>query len=220
MEERRLQDYLKELEDFSKAEDIALNPHALKSNKVVKEHSTMRCGFEAKDIITDEYNAQVEYTEKVVFRTDQIVKERVYPSYVRSWPNMEMNMGKYGSVMKEKEWRRTLACKLFEERHNAAFESDEGIDLLWEMYESSDLKRREGKKKKKSSKKDKYGDEVEEDEEEDDEFEMTNGQLCCLHAVKISAGKMNLGMGRQTLVKISKALKRINWLHHAKRQWK
>uniref|UniRef100_A0A803KQ29 Uncharacterized protein n=1 Tax=Chenopodium quinoa TaxID=63459 RepID=A0A803KQ29_CHEQI len=29
-------------------------------------------------------------------------------------------MGSFGSMRKEKEWRRTLACKIFEERHNGS----------------------------------------------------------------------------------------------------
>ncbi|KAE8675162.1 Detected protein of unknown function [Hibiscus syriacus] len=49
---------------------------------------------------------------------------------------------------------------------------------------------------------------------DNEEEEESNRQLCCLQALKLSAGKMNLGMGRPNLVKISKALKGIGWLHH------
>ncbi|XAR58749.1 hypothetical protein NMG60_11014273 [Bertholletia excelsa] len=89
-------------------------------------------------------------------------------------------LGSYGSMRKEKEWRRTLACKLYEERHNS-----------------------------KSKKKDEFKYVDEEEEEED-----IDGRLCCLQALKLSTGKMNLGMKRPNLVKISKAFKGIGWLHN------
>lgn len=119
------------------------------------------------------------------------------------------NLGSFGSMRVEKEWRRTLACKLFEERHNA--DGSEGMDMLWETYETESnkgLKKSSTKKGKKS--------EVEnnsEDEELEEEEEM-EGKLCCLQALKFSTGKMNLGMGRPNLLKFSKALKGIGWLHH------
>ncbi|RVW14778.1 hypothetical protein CK203_091023 [Vitis vinifera] len=97
-------------------------------------------------------------------------------------------------VVKEKEWKRTLACKLFEERNNA--DGGEGMDLLWETYETDSSK-------------------WEEDEEEEEEG--MDRQLCCLQALKFSAGKMNLGMGRPNLVKFTKALKGIGWLHQVSR---
>ncbi|XP_060182113.1 uncharacterized protein LOC132611751 [Lycium barbarum] len=95
----------------------------------------------------------------------------------RSWSNLDCNnsndnnLGSYGSMRKEKEWTRTLACKLYEERHNAS--TGEGMDLLWETYELDSSKSK---------------------------------------ALKFSAGKMNLGMGRPNLVKISKAIKGFGWL--------
>lgn len=135
------------------------------------------------------------------------------------------NLGGFGSMRKEKEWKRTLACKLFEERHNSNSnnninaEGGEGMDLLWETYET-ELSNKTVVKEKKGKKK-AYN---KEDEDEDDDDEMDyddNGKLCCLQALKFSAGKMNLGMGRPNLVKISKAIKGIGWLHnvgkHAKK---
>ncbi|CAK7349392.1 unnamed protein product [Dovyalis caffra] len=124
------------------------------------------------------------------------------------------NLGSFGSMRKEKEWRRTLACKLFEERHNV--NGGEGMDMLWETYETDSIKVK-GKSKTKKGKKgsiEYYDDEEELEEEESDR------QLCCLQALKFSAGKMNLGMGRPNLVKISKALKGIGWLHHVGRHSK
>ncbi|KAM3307113.1 hypothetical protein P3S67_008856 [Capsicum chacoense] len=101
---------------------------------------------------------------------------------------------------KVKDWKRTLACKFYEERHSTSDSTGEGMDLLWEKYEMDSIKnneKRENKKKKKLKKKEEH---IE--------------QLCCLHALKLSAGKMNLGMGRSDLVRISKAIKGFKWLHH------
>uniref|UniRef100_A0A7N0TFR4 Uncharacterized protein n=1 Tax=Kalanchoe fedtschenkoi TaxID=63787 RepID=A0A7N0TFR4_KALFE len=100
----------------------------------------------------------------------------------------------------DKEWRRTLACKLFEERHNKG-----GMDMLWETYEvvgaghgcSSRANARES--------------DVDEDEDDDDAEEV--GKMCCLQALKISSGKVNLGIGRKNMMKLSKALRRFGWLH-------
>nr|KYP56366.1 hypothetical protein KK1_002604 [Cajanus cajan] len=117
------------------------------------------------------------------------------------------NLGSFGSMRVEKEWRRTLACKLFEERHNA--DGSEGMDMLWETYETESNK----VMKKSSTKKGKKS-EVESEEDEEEEEEDMEGKLCCLQALKFSTGKMNLGMGRPNLLKFSKALKGIGWLHH------
>lgn len=126
------------------------------------------------------------------------------------------NLGSFGSMRKEKEWRRTLACKLFEERHNV--DGGEGMDMLWETYESDSIKVQAKSKTKKLGKKGSV--EYYDDDEEDLEEERSDGQLCCLQALKFSAGKMNLGMGRPNLVKISKALKGIGWLHHVSKHSK
>ncbi|KAL7154271.1 hypothetical protein ABFS83_04G222900 [Erythranthe nasuta] len=132
------------------------------------------------------------------------------------------NLGNYGSMRKEKEWKRTLACKLFEERHNV--DGGEGMDSLWEAYEISSsngsaAKKTNGNKnlkknENKSLKKKKSEIEIEEDEEEG----ISNGQLCCLQALNLSTKKMNLGIGRPNLVKISKAIKGIGWLHHVSKK--
>ncbi|OMP05678.1 hypothetical protein COLO4_08651 [Corchorus olitorius] len=131
---------------------------------------------------------------------------------------MESNspLGNFGSMRKEKEWRRTLACKLFEERHNVDHHGGEGMDLLWETYETDHSNSNKVQLKNSSSKKGKKGGMSNEyyDVDEDEYEEESDGQLCCLQALKFSAGKMNLGMGRPNLLKISKALKGIGWLHH------
>lgn len=87
----------------------------------------------------------------------------------------------------------------------------EGMDMLWETYETESKKVQGRINKKKKS-----GKSVEDEVEEED----IDGQLCCLQALKFSAGKMNLGMGRPNLVKFSKALKGIGWLHHFGRHGK
>ncbi|CAL9131935.1 unnamed protein product, partial [Musa textilis] len=115
----------------------------------------------------------------------------------------------YGSTRKEKEWKRTLACKLYEERmtymlckERKVAEGGEEMDLLWEAYEDNASESDTKKKEKKARRV-----ELEEEEEEEEEEEATTGQLCCLQALKLSAGKMNLGMGKRNLMKISKVLK-------------
>ncbi|KAL6978821.1 hypothetical protein U1Q18_020489 [Sarracenia purpurea var. burkii] len=141
---------------------------------------------------------------------------------------LEWNFWSYGSMRKEKEkeWKRTLACKLFEERQNV--NGGEEMDLLWETLEmnsSNNGKPKSGGKKKNKNKKKaqteyeykRGGDEEEEEEEEEADMDV---QLCCLQALKFSAGKMNLGMGRPNLVKVSKAIKGIGWLHRVTRHGK
>lgn len=134
------------------------------------------------------------------------------------------SFGSYGSMRKEKEWKRTLACKLFEERHNSEG-GEEGMDSLWEAYEndhSTTITTKSKNKKvdamvkqKKTLIKNKNEFKYFDDEDDDEDEFMSNGvQLCCLKALKLSAGKMNLGMGKPNLVKISKALKGFGWLHH------
>ncbi|KAI9085294.1 hypothetical protein K1719_032817 [Acacia pycnantha] len=175
---------------------------------------------------------------KVMSSKSQRLLEASLGSPENNWIYSESNhLGSFGSMRKEKEWRRTLACKLFEERHNNSSnlisnnninESEsEGMDSLWETYEtqSNKPKNKNDKKKKtttktvleksntKKSTESKYYDPEDEDDEEEEEEE-EGIKLCCLQALKFSAGKMNLGMGKPNLMKISKAFKGIGWLHH------
>ncbi|OUZ99177.1 hypothetical protein BVC80_8539g2 [Macleaya cordata] len=133
-----------------------------------------------------------------------------YTSNVKLGSNLEV----CGSMRKEKEWKRTLACKLYEERQTVDG-SEEGMDSLWESYET-DLGKMKTKKKEKTTKKAEI-EYYEDDEEEDEEMD---GQICCLQALKFSTGKMNLGMRRPNLVRISKALKGIGWFHVSRRSKK
>ncbi|CAA0841635.1 Unknown protein [Striga hermonthica] len=163
---------------------------------VVKGHShRMSCD------VSDENNEPKEHIPKA--------------DSLRTWGHS--NSGSFGSMRKEKEWRRTLACKLFEERHNV--DGGEGMDSLWEAYETDSNKSVDPKKKR--SKKTSSIEFVEDHEDEDDEDDdVVDGQLCCLQAVKLSAGKMNLGIGRPNLVKISKAIKGFGWLRHVSKHSK
>ncbi|KAK4338676.1 hypothetical protein RND71_043163 [Anisodus tanguticus] len=105
-------------------------------------------------------------------------------------------------VNKAKDWKRTLGCKFYEEKQNASDSSGEGMDLLWEKYEMDSIKHNSNTKKKMKS----YVKEA--------QINVHIEQLCCLQALKLSAGKKNLGMGRANLVRISKAIKGFKWLHH------
>lgn len=146
----------------------------------------------------------------------------------KSW-NLCTNLVNSGSMRKEKEWKRTLACKLFEERHNNGSEggTEEGMDSLWETYENTDLNKFQNRSKKgaKTEAKRKTKNHYAAFEEEEDDDDGEAAKLCCLQALKFSAGKMNMGMGmmgRPGFVKISKAFKGIGWLHsparhHAKK---
>ncbi|RID53266.1 hypothetical protein BRARA_G00675 [Brassica rapa] len=128
----------------------------------------------------------------------------------------DVSLKSFGSMRKEKEWRRTLACKLFEERHNA--DVGQGMDQLWETYETeTEKKQTEGEKKKEKKMKTKKSmtmmktksiekKEVAVEEEDDDDV-IDQQQLCCLQALKFSTGKMHLGIARPNLVKLSKAFK-------------
>ncbi|KAL6662221.1 hypothetical protein ACP70R_000080 [Stipagrostis hirtigluma subsp. patula] len=122
---------------------------------------------------------------------------------------------------KEKEWKRTLACKLYEERmqlklcrDRAVVEGSDNMDMLWEAYEVGGGGGGNGGGTKRGG--GKVEESVEEGEEEDvndDESEADSvRQLCCLQALKFSTRKMNFGGGKPSLAKISKVLKRMTVL--------
>uniref|UniRef100_A0A7N0U8T4 Uncharacterized protein n=1 Tax=Kalanchoe fedtschenkoi TaxID=63787 RepID=A0A7N0U8T4_KALFE len=122
-----------------------------------------------------------------------------------------------GSMRREKEWRRTLACKLFEERHSAG---EDGMDMLWEAHEAAespgdrkaDHAPRRAVSRRRTMESDHFSVYDEEDEEEDEE--VAGGEkMCCLQALKMSSGKVNLGIGRKNMVKLSRALRGLGWLH-------
>ncbi|KAF7006045.1 hypothetical protein CFC21_021118 [Triticum aestivum] len=131
-----------------------------------------------------------------------------------------------GSPSKGKEWKRTLACKLYEERiqhklcrgRAVAGACADDMDMLWEAYETGggtssaaavavagDTKLRGGGGSKAAQ-------ESVDEEEEEDEEEGPVRQLCCLQALKFSTRKMNLGGGKPSLSKISRVLRRMTAL--------
>ncbi|KAJ4830615.1 hypothetical protein Tsubulata_030438 [Turnera subulata] len=204
-----------------------VKPLSVKSNKVdeTKEEALMRSGSKAfcRNIKTSEaksLNSEDDSFSKLSYQSLEEASTWSPDNGGYYTPKMAgnaetlmgSNLGSFGSMRREREWRRTLACKLFEERHNA--NGDEGMDLLWETYETDSIKVRA--KSKSTKGKEEYYDHDQEEEEEEEH----NGQLCCLQALKFSAGKMNLGMRKPNLVKITKALKGIGWLHHVSRHGK
>ncbi|XP_057808900.1 uncharacterized protein LOC131023376 [Salvia miltiorrhiza] len=180
MEEKRLENFLKILDEFERLASNAEEkkqplPRSAKSDKAVeKQKSLFVNGSEAAACVNNNSN-------------------RIGS---KSQSHDQQSLSSYGSMRREREWKRTLACKLFEDRHNGG--GGEGMDSLWEAYEVE------------SSKTSRKREKIEVEMEEDDEV---GGNLCCLQALKMSAGKMNLGVGRPNLLKISKAIKGIGWLH-------
>ncbi|KAA8543516.1 hypothetical protein F0562_020989 [Nyssa sinensis] len=226
LEGKSLEGLFKELDDFENiaynVEEKKVEPPGTKSNKVEghKEESSVRSGSEAVCNKISNITVLMEPVHLKISsdRTDNGGGVEYTSDFMESSRRLgDSNLGSYGSMRKEKEWNRTLACKLFEERRNV--DGGEGMDLLWETYEVDSSKAKpKGNTKKKSKKKSEI-DYYEDDDDEDLEEEM-DGQLCCLQALKFSAGKMNLGMGRPNLVKISKAIKGLGWLHHVSRHGK
>lgn len=208
-EEKRLDGFLRELDEFENVkatgnmEKKKVEPQGMEANKAVEkkgEKSLMVNGSKAAP-----------------------------GNKIQSWPSLDYNLGGYGSMRKEKDWKSTLACKLIEER-NSADNAGERMDLLWETYENETEERKNKASNSKSNKKKnkkkyyeiKYTDVKGvnvwngKDEEEDE----SDGQLCCLRTLKFSAGKMISGMGKPNLVKISKTIKGIGWLHNLSRHSK
>ncbi|KAK4749075.1 hypothetical protein SAY87_026524 [Trapa incisa] len=159
---------------------------------------------------------------KIPGRSGQVLMEEKAGMYV----------GGFGSMRQtEKEWKRTLACKLLEDRHGGSDSrisngerDEEGMDLLWETYEKNENptyipQPDHDKNAVKGRKKTELQEEKEQEEDNDnDEEDMSRQQLCCLQALKTSAGKVNLGMMRRlNMAKISRALRGIGWLHHMKK---
>ncbi|XP_073147422.1 uncharacterized protein [Henckelia pumila] len=211
MEEKKLESFLKLLDEFEKM-NPRLDEKKVEPPPVNKETEKIGEKQIALSPLGNETN--VTYTK---WRKEHIPKVKTHSQRlklnddhtkengVENPPTMGSNVGTYGSMRKEKEWRRTLACMLFEERHNV--DGGEGMDSLWETYETDSTKPKSSKKK---YNKKKSGFESDEEYGYEDEME---GNLCCLQAIKLSAGKMNLGVGKPSLVKFSKAVKGFGWLH-------
>ncbi|XXG41496.1 hypothetical protein AAC387_Pa01g1942 [Persea americana] len=174
---------------------------------MVAQGITCNVGETANEIpqLKDELGAyehqELKTTQGVTFKVGENYVQDIDTSVKENCNVMSLNPVGFGSMRKEKEWKRTLACKLYEERQS--MESSEGMDLLWEVYEVDSGKAKEinkGKKEKMLKKKD-Y-----EEEEEEEEEEM-NSQLCCLQALRFSTGRMNVGLGKLNSMRITKAFK-------------
>ncbi|XP_059660095.1 uncharacterized protein LOC132306646 isoform X1 [Cornus florida] len=222
-----------ELDDFENmcynVEEKKVEPGGAKPDK---EESTVGSGSKVMGSEVWDDRTKVspdngrEYTSKVTAKPERLgesVSSADNSNVMESSPKVAPNLGSYGSMRKDKEWKRTLACKLFEERHNVGGGGDEGMDMLWETYEMNSSKSKlngSTKKKKKKKKKNKKKGRTEDYEEEEEEEEEEDGHMCCLQALNFSAGKVNLGMGRSNFARISKAIKGIGWLHHVSRNGK
>ncbi|XP_073024569.1 uncharacterized protein [Primulina eburnea] len=229
MEEKRLESFLKLLDEFERVnprlDEKKVDPLVNKETEKIGEKQIASSPLgNASRAAADKINVnntkwRKEHTPKVKQHSQRLNFNDDYTceNGAESSLTMGSNVGTYGSMRKEKEWRRTLACMLFEERHNV--DGGEGMDSLWETYETDTTKPKLSKKisKKKSG--------FESDEEYGYEYEM-EGNMCCLQAIKLSArkmslgqaiklsaGKMNLGVGKPNLVKFSKAVKGFGWLH-------
>lgn len=106
-------------------------------------------------------------------------------------------------IRKEREWRRTLACKLFEDRHSGGVGNEDDMDSLWEVHES---------KESTTMGKPDHKDHIINNEDDDDDDGLVGEKVCCLQALKLSAGRM----GRPNITTISKVLNRIGWLRTSK----
>lgn len=209
MEEKRMENFLKILDEF---ERMASNVEEKKKpdpkpDKVVEKLKAEESLSLSISNGSDAINGAKSHSQRITSEEREGGERKLKAESSRAL----MAVNSYGSMRREeKEWKRTLACKLFEERHNV--DGGEGMDSLWEAYEIDSTKQKSetnnNKKMKMKTKTKKFIEKYE--EEEEDEVE---GPLCCLQALKLSTGKMNLGVGIPNLVKISKAIKGIGWLH-------
>ncbi|KAJ1275415.1 hypothetical protein BS78_05G133900 [Paspalum vaginatum] len=146
---------------------------------------------------------------------------------VHSRTSSENLVSEVSPLQKEKDWKRTLACKLYDERmqlrlcrDHAVVEGSENMDMLWEAYEVGSGNKGKGvkhgghKAKGGTTKVEELVEESEEEEEEenDGDDEGSVRQLCCLQVLKFSTRKMNFGGGKPSLSKISRVLKRMTAL--------
>ncbi|KAL6511107.1 hypothetical protein OROGR_022231 [Orobanche gracilis] len=223
MEERRLENFLKILDQFERL-STASAEEKKKMKFVTRIDRAVTQGVRNNAATKDSVNGGEEHTPLVKAHSQRITssvdhgdeKEHSVKKVgsFRTWDddNKNNHFGSFGSMRKEKEWKRTLACKLFEERHS--IDGGEGMDSLWEAYEmDSDKSMRKTRDVKNRNKKT-SGIELNEEfvhgkeDDDDDDEEVVDGQLCCLQAIKMS------GMRRPNIVKISKAIKGFGWLHH------
>ncbi|KAK8588453.1 hypothetical protein V6N13_087376 [Hibiscus sabdariffa] len=110
----------------------------------------------------------------------------------------------FGSTRKQKEWTRTLACKLFEEKHSYNVDGDgEAMDLLWEVFETDSEVKSGLKEGESNSSGYCYYDEQE-----------LNAQVYCFQTLKLTTEKMNLGRGRPNPNLVKNISKVLGWLRY------
>ncbi|KAL6506536.1 hypothetical protein OROGR_024717 [Orobanche gracilis] len=230
MEERRLGNFLKILDQFERL-STASTEEKKKMKFVTKIDRAVTQGVRNNAATKVSFNGGGEHTPPVKAHSQRITssvnhsddgdeKEHSVKKVMsfRTWDDHNNNnhFASFGSMRKEKEWKRTLACKLFEERHS--IDDGEGMDSLWEAYEmDSEKSMRKTRDLKKRNKKISgiefneefvHGKDEEDDDDDDEEEEVVDEQLCCLQVIKVS------GMRRPNIVKISKVIKGFGWLHH------
>lgn len=227
---KRLKQFWQEMENFenmsSKREDKDVEPlpRIIELKKVEdRKGNSPSIRIESKEIAASKMKVKVNSSPNVVGENVAGSNKIHGDDSCLKVKEDSQKSANLGSMRKEKEWRKTLACKLFEERHNNNVEGSEGMDMLWEKNEieysnnkSNNINTNVVKKGEIISVEYKHDDDDDDDEGLDEEFDenFTDGQLCCMQALKFSVGKMKLGMRRPNLLKISKTLKGFGWLHH------
>ncbi|TVU25500.1 hypothetical protein EJB05_27999, partial [Eragrostis curvula] len=194
------------------------------------EQDTQECQVAQAEQDIQEKDDYKDVTESPVICTERenSLKSMSIAGRVHSRTSSENLVSEESPSQKEKEWKRTLACKLYEERmqlklcrDRAVVEGSDNMDMLWEAYEvggsSGNVRgvKHSGSKVRSSKKVQEpveEGEEAESEEQEDEDDEGSVKQLCCLQALKFSTKKMNFGGGRPSLAKISKVLKRMTVL--------
>jgi hypothetical protein len=213
--------------DSSQAEENAPAPQSDQVPKDVQpEQDTQERQAAQPERDLQEIEEYEDVTESMVTTCNERAEDSPKPTSiagrVRSRTSSENLVSDEGSPpQKEREWKRTLACKLYEERmqlrlcrDRAVVEGSDNMDMLWEAYEVGGGVRRGGIKVKSSNKAEGLVEEDEESEEHGDD-EGSVRQLCCLQALKFSTKKMGFGGGKPSLAKISKVLRRMAVLSRA-----
>ncbi|XP_054784875.1 uncharacterized protein LOC129291506 [Prosopis cineraria] len=198
---------------FCQKRDKEVKPLDTNSNKA-EESKEEKVALRSGSKVTCNNNCKIDAKDSSA-NGEEEEEEEYFGTPERFWDYNRSSS--YGSMRKEKKWRRTLAFKLYEERNNVdnGSSSSEAMDLLWETYEDREHdKAEESTKSEEDGNDEEDGDEDEKEEEKEEKEKGMESKYCCLQALKFSAGKVNLGMRKPSLVKISKALKSIGLFHH------
>ncbi|XP_051131205.1 uncharacterized protein LOC127251522 [Andrographis paniculata] len=114
-----------------------------------------------------------------------------------------------------REWTRTLAGKLYEERRSV--DGGEGMDLLWETYERESMKlKSKSRPEINSSSNHHHHKKLNEMGVKD---RVGHDQVCWSNALKWNARNVNfLRFGRPNLERISMAIKEFRWFGHLRKK--